>query len=100
MSKVSDTGITNVNSRTLSEICRALKLRGAEDEFSYRTRHIGQNDPDDPSTWNLPVYHCPVWFARFSIVSFLIVFPRYRDVLSQFGINPESISSQGSTRGE
>src|SRR5574341_2674093 len=91
MSRINDMDITTINSRTLNDICRALKHRRVEDGFSYRTRHAGRNDPIDPSTWNLPVYHCPVWFARFSMISYLTAFPRYRDVLSQFRINPESV---------
>ena len=87
--------IADVVGRTLTEICRALKVRRAGDGYSYRTHHAGQNDPTDPSTWNLPVYHCPVWLARSSIIRYLIAFARYVDVLSQFGVAPDTILVEG-----
>jgi len=83
--------ITNASSKTLNEICRALKRRRADDGFSYRTQHAGRNDPANPSTWSLPVYHYPVWIAKSSIIRYLLTFPQYQDVLPQFGINPESV---------
>ena len=89
--------IANVNGRTLNEICRMLKRRRAEDGFSYRTHHAGQNDPEDPSTWNLPVGHGLTWITALSIVRYLRAFPRYRGVLSQLGIDLDSILAEDST---
>ena len=86
--------IADVNGQTLNEICRALKSRRAEDGFSYRTRHAGRNDPDDPSTWSLPVYHGPTWITALSIIRYLRAFPRYRDVLCQFGVDPKCILNE------
>ncbi len=86
---------SEANGQILNDICRALKLRRAEDGFSYRTHSAGRNDPDDPSTWNLPVYHCSVWIVKLSIIHYLRAFPHYCDVLPQFGINPESVFAQG-----
>ena len=86
--------IEDVNSRTLNEICRMLKRRRAEDGFSYRTRHAGRNEPNDPSTWSLPIHHGPAWITSLSIVRYLQAFPRYRDVLAQFDIDPRSVFSR------
>ena len=83
--------IANVSGRTLNEICRMLKRRRAEDGFSYRTRDAGRNDPADPSTWGLPIYHGSTWSIVSCIVLYLRTFPKYQSVLSQFGVDPKSI---------
>ena len=83
--------IANLNGQTLNEICRMLKRRRAEEGFSYRTHHAGLNDPTDPSTWGLPVYHGSKWVTALSITRYLRAFPQYREVLSQFGVNFDSI---------
>jgi hypothetical protein len=85
-----------MNGQILNEICRMLKKRRAEDGFSYRTHHAGQNDPTDPSTWGLPVYHSSKWITVLSIIRFLRAFPQYQDVLCQFEVNPESIHIEDS----
>jgi hypothetical protein len=86
--------LTKANGRTLNEICRTLKRRRAEEGFSYRTHHAGRNDPADPSTWSLPVCHGPTWITALSIIHYLRAFPHYCDVLSQFGVDIESILSE------
>lgn len=86
--------IKDANGRTLNEICRALKRRRAKDGFTYRTRNSGLNDPSDPSTWRLPVYHGKASIISTSIVSYLRAFPWYSDALPQFGIDPASIFAE------
>ena len=86
--------IVNVDGQTLNEICRALKYRRAEDGFSYRTHHAGRNDPVDPSTWSLPVYHGSKWNTISSITRYLQAFPHYRDVLLQFDVDPDSLMAE------
>jgi hypothetical protein len=88
-------GVVYLNGRTLNEICRMLKRRRAEDGFSYRTHHAGRNDPADPSTWSLPVYHASTWTTALSISRYLRAFPQYREVLSQFGVDPDSVFVEG-----
>jgi hypothetical protein len=85
---------TNASGKTLNEICRTLKRRRAEDGFSYRTHDAGRNDLADPSTWSLPVYHCSTWYLVSCIVRYLHAFPNYQSVLSQFGVDPQSIFSE------
>jgi hypothetical protein len=92
--------IANVDGRTLNEICRQLKRRRASDGFSYRAYHAGQNDPTDPATWDLPVYHGASWNTALSIVRYLRAFPRYRDALLQFSIDPNSIFAEDGTVAE
>jgi len=87
--------IADLNGRTLNEICRMLKRRRAEEGFSYRTHHAVRNDPTDPSTWSLPVYHASKWVTALSITRYLRVFPQYRDVLSRFGVNSDSTVLEG-----
>jgi hypothetical protein len=89
--------IKSVSAQTLHEICRTLKSRRANDGYSYRTHHAGRNDLSDPSTWNLPVYHGSTWVATECIIQYLHTFPHYRDVLSQFGIDDQSMLKEGAT---
>jgi hypothetical protein len=86
--------IADASGQTLNEICRTLKRRRAEDGFSYRTYDAGRNDPTDPSTWSLPVYHGSTWSSVSCIVRYLRAFPNYQSVLSQFGVDPQSIFSE------
>ena len=83
--------VSSANGRLLNDICRALKHRRAKDGFSYSAHHAGRNDLNDPSTWNLPVYHGPGWLTKLSIARYLQAFPHYQDVLVEFGIDPSSI---------
>jgi hypothetical protein len=83
--------IMNVNGRTLREICRTLKQCRAEDGFSYRTFNAGQDDPSNPSTWSLPVYHGSKWATMLNLKRYLQAFPKYQSILAQFGIDPQSL---------
>ena len=94
LGKMNNMDIANASGRTLSEICRMLKSRRAEDGFSYRTHHAGRNDPNDPSTWSLPVCHGKTWLAALSIIRYLRAFPRYQDSLSQFDIDFKTILTE------
>ena len=83
--------IVSADGQTLREVCRTLKRSRTEDGFSYRTHHAGQDDPLDPSTWNLPVYHGAKWATIMSLKRYLRAFPKYQSVLSEFGIDVQSL---------
>ena len=79
--------IANANGNIMNEICRELKRRRARDGFSYRAWHAGQNDPKNPSTWDLPVRHTTTWISALCIIQYLRTFPQYLNVLDEFNIS-------------
>ena len=75
--------VDDATGRELHEICRALKYRRQHDGFSYRTNHDQPESATDPSTWELPVYHAPVWYTRQCVIHYVTAFPQYADVLTE-----------------